>query len=81
MNLAMDLTRIGEFLCSDSVKLAERFLARDERLYQDMKGKIGRWTVREFLGKLKEGWQDRERTAELAFTGADILMCKSGGLV
>lgn len=76
MNLAMDLTRVGEFLYSGNVKMSKQFLKRDQVLYKDMEERIGKLPMGKFLSKL-EKLSNQMQGAELAFTGAEILLARS----
>ncbi len=73
-NLSADLTRIGEWLSAGETKMARQFLNRDLKLYQGMKGKIGHLPVTEFLKKIDQVFNQKQKAAELALTGAEILL-------
>ena len=72
-NLSADLMRIGEWIYRSEDDLANRFLIRDQQLYDELKVKIGKWSLNHWLKLIENRIGGREQAAERALTAAAIL--------
>jgi hypothetical protein len=76
--LSADLMRVGEFLSQGREDLADRFLARDIKLYGDLDQRIGRYGLKEWLRLIELRQGGVERAAERAMTAGVVMLARSG---
>ena len=77
--LSVDLARTAEFLVSGNERMAKIFSGRVARLDQDLPGRIGKYSIRDYLDKVATMSEGRERAIERAYIAADILARRNNG--
>jgi len=73
-NLAMDLRRICVWILQGSDELADRVLEKDIKLYGQLKVKIGKINIQDWLTMIRIRKNGKKATAERALTAAEILL-------